>query len=95
MFYSRKKKVNKLIFTAIYFHIFVFMGVFTVIYFCGPMYWTMQVQREYVYIDMFAAIYFHQFLFLMKRNCSQKKIGLQYQNFFDKIFNFYVYMYIA
>ena len=52
------------------------------------MYWTMQVQREYVYIDMFAAIYFHKFLFLAKINRSQKKIGLQYHNFCEKNFNF-------
>ena len=67
--------VNKLIFAAINFCVFVFEGIFTAIYFRELQTGLFKNNIQHGYMDTFAAIYFRKFSFLgkvLKINCWLK-----------------------
>ena len=55
--------VNQLIFAAINFYIFVFMGIFAANYFCGLQNWTMQEQYKVCLYGHFRGNLFSQIRF--------------------------------
>ena len=56
--------VNQLIFAAINFCVFVFMGIFEAIYFRGCRTGLCKNNVKCVYMDIFAAFYFRELVFL-------------------------------